>query len=178
MGIWGSSSQRNISPMNPLAGDPVLNLEIQSLKRRTVYESHKFKTSRVLRGGMGCSVQQRRQSDDEAAIFIFGGATRGYESASAFHDRRAMDQLGCRSVASIAAQSLAIAGSSLPRLGISSAVGTKECGSSVKYFRPARAHSSPAFLCRRCICGPPRFCRGVDGPLSRVDAGYQLDRLE
>jgi hypothetical protein len=91
--------------VNPPVGDLAQIPEIKSLSRRRVFnESPQFKTSRVIRGCMGCFVQQRRRSDDAAAVYA--RTTQRYECAPALGDRGPMDQLDCRSVGFITAQSM------------------------------------------------------------------------
>jgi hypothetical protein len=121
---------RNMPLGCPLAGDPELNLALESAKQRAQF-NESFKASSDFGECTGGFARQRKQSNDEAGTAT---AKRRYAFARSIGFRRPLDQLDHRPLDFVAAHIMAVAGFTISELGISSGLDAKE-------YRPFVGHS-------------------------------------
>ena len=136
-------------------------------------ESFKFNHSHVFHGCIGGCVQRCKRPNGHATATANANTNR---HESTIGDRRSVDQFDPRPLDRIATQIMALAGSTLPWLGVPLGVAKDIHGTTVKRIRDART-SCTIGLPSRGIRGSPAFGRRIDGLFSGCHARYQLECL-
>lgn len=137
--------------------------ELKALFAGNLHEANEPVDCCVFRWRFGCYVPQRKCSDADEAAYAHDPTDQ--HNPAGICNRRAVDQCTCRSLDGIAAQIMALVGSTLLCLGVSSCMAAESGGTAIGRSQ-RRSSSFASSLPGRFIYGPHAFCCRIDEPFS------------